>query len=72
MAKIFTCQMTRTVSFQLKADDEEAAMNWVNSHSQEFVMNETKAYDIEHDDSVIEESHDPDAAKSCIDISESF
>ncbi len=76
MAKIFRCINTRTIIFNLKAENEDAAKDWLNSHSQEFVMNETTAYRIEDDDSQIfddiDEVEASGAYEGFIDISVSY
>ena len=68
MSKIFECKMIREITFYLKAEDEVAAQDFLDSHSQEEVMKATSGYGVEYDDSVIGEAEDPDAGNYCIDI----
>lgn len=67
MSKIYECTMTETLTFNLKADNEEQAQDWLQTHSIQDVQKETTLYDINYAESVHGEVFNEDFG---IDISE--
>ncbi|MBQ7673218.1 MAG: hypothetical protein IJT36_01640 [Alphaproteobacteria bacterium] len=67
MSKIYECSMTETLTFNLKADNEEQAQEWLQTHSIKDVQKETTLYDINYAESVHNEVFNEDYG---IDISE--
>ena len=54
MAKIFKCEMEQKVSFLLKADTEDAAQDWANTHTASDACALSKKVDAEYNDTVYE------------------
>lgn len=66
MAKVYECKMTKTITVNIKADSEEEAQAWIQTHDFSDVEKLTSMYDVDYDDYVMEETN----AKHAIDISE--
>lgn len=52
MSKIYNVAMEKTVYFNIKADNEDQVMDWMNTHSIEEDAEEVEIY---YDDRIIEE-----------------
>lgn len=52
MAEIYTCRMTKTMTFDIKANSIEEAQDWCATHDFEDVQNESSCYDIDYSESV--------------------
>lgn len=52
MAKIFTCRMTKTITFDMKADSLSQAHDWCATHDFEDVQKESTYWDIDYHESV--------------------
>lgn len=55
MAKTYLCQMKEICEFTLKADNEEEALWWIQTHSIRDVYSETSGYSIDYVDDILQE-----------------
>lgn len=53
MAKIFRCRMTKYIEFDIKADSEDDASDWISTHTMNDVDNKTSDYKEEWDEDVL-------------------
>lgn len=65
MAAVYECKMTKTITVNIKADNEEAAQDWIQTHNMEDVQEKTGMYDVDYDDIVTSEVRE----EAAIDIS---
>lgn len=54
MAEIYTCRMTQTITFDIKADSMEEAQDWCATHDFDDVKNESTYWNEEYSESVSE------------------
>ena len=54
MAEIYTCKMTKTMTFDMKANSIEEARDWCVTHDFEDVKKESEYWDINYSESVLE------------------
>jgi len=50
---IYSVVMRKEMFFQIKADSEEEAYDWISSHDMKDVENESTYFDYEYDDQVL-------------------
>ena len=67
MAEIYTCKMTKTITFDIKADSMEEAQDWCATHDFEDVQKASSYWDVDYSESVSELEDDGYIA---VDISE--
>ncbi|RHS68185.1 hypothetical protein DW954_02285 [Clostridium sp. AM45-5] len=67
IAEIYTCKMTKTITFDIKANSMEAAQNWCATHDFEDIIKESPYWDIDYLESVSKLEDDGYVA---VDISE--
>ena len=53
MANVYSCQMVECVLFYLKADSEEQALEWLQTHTSRDVCAATKNCDFVYDEDVL-------------------
>ena len=68
MSKTYRVKLTTDMWFDLKADDKDQANWWINMHSMEDVMAQTKRYEIDYTGGIMYEYSD-DYDDEDIDIS---
>ena len=54
MAEIYTCKMTKTMTFDMKTNSIEEARDWCATHDFEDVKKESEYWDINYSESVLE------------------
>lgn len=52
MAEIYTCKMTKTMTFDIKANSIEQAREWCATHDFEDVQKESSYWDVDYSESV--------------------
>lgn len=52
MAEIYTCRMTKTLTFDIKANSMEEAQDWCATHDFEDVQNASTFWDADYSESV--------------------
>lgn len=67
MAEIYTCKMTKTITFDIKADSMEEAQDWCATHDFEDVQKASSYWDVDYSENVSELEDDGYVA---VDISE--
>lgn len=67
MAEIYTCRMTKTMTFDIKANSMEEAQEWCATHDFEDVEKESTYYDVDYSEDVSDFEDDVYVA---VDISE--
>ena len=54
MAEIYTCKMTKTMTFDIKANSMEEAYDWCATHDFEDVQKASTYWDVDYSESVSE------------------
>ena len=54
MAEIYTCRMSKTIRFDIKANSMEEAQDWCATHDFEDVQNQSTYWDIDYSEEVSE------------------
>lgn len=55
MAAVYKCKMTKTLTVNIKADSDEAAQDWIQTHDFRDVEEETTMFDVDYIDKVVGE-----------------
>lgn len=54
MAEIYTCKMTKTITFNMKANSTDEALDWCATHDFEDIENESTYWDVDYSESISE------------------
>lgn len=60
MANVYEAEMVQRIRFNIKADNEDDAYDWIQTHTIEDVKGLTTYFDQEYDDKVIGIAEDDD------------
>lgn len=60
MTKIYRASMTTTYYFNIKAESEEEALEWCQTHDLEDVRKATSAYDPEYSEAIEDRDEEDD------------
>ena len=62
MGNVYQCRMVKYLEFDIRAESEEEALDWIQTHDFTDVMTQTTMYDLSYDEYVVGTSRKNTAA----------